>query len=72
MNKFDLITKVWRMNPYKQIVKATQEHAQMPNILDRNFSQTEPFKTFGTDITYLRDGNGQRLYLSILRDIASG
>ena len=44
----------------------------MPNILDRNFSQTEPFKTFGTDITYLRDGNGQRLYLSILRDIASG
>ena len=72
MNKFGLITKVRRMNPYKQIAKATQEHAQMPNILDRNFSQTEPFKTFGTDITYLRDGNGQRLYLSILRDIASG
>ena len=72
MKKFGLIAQVRRKNPYKQILKATQEHSQMPNILNRNFSQTEPFKAFGTDITYLRDGNGQRLYLSVLRDIASG
>ncbi len=60
MNKFGLITKVRRMNPYKQIAKATQEHAQMPNILDRNFSQTEPFKTFGTNkhICVMATANG--------------
>ncbi|MDP3058901.1 MAG: IS3 family transposase, partial [bacterium] len=72
MREYGLITQIRRMNPYKQMAKATQEHRTLPNVLDRNFTQETPYRAFGTDITYLRDGNGQRSYLSVLRDIASG
>ena len=38
MKKYDLLSKVRKKNPYKQIAKATQEHRSMENILKRNFS----------------------------------
>jgi putative transposase len=72
MKKYDLITQVRRRNPYRQIARATQQHRTLPNVLNRNFTQSTPYKAFGTDITYLYDGNNQRFYLSVLRDIASG
>lgn len=72
MKKYGLITQVRRRNPYKHLAKATQEHRTAPNVLMRRFDQGTPFTTFGTDITYLYDGNGQRSYLSIIRDMASG
>lgn len=71
MKKHDLITKVRRRNPYRQMAKATQEHRTAPNLLDRNFGQDTPYKTLGTDITYLHDANGQRSYLSIILDMAT-
>lgn len=71
MNKYGLISRVRRRNPYKHMAKATQEHRTAPNVLNRRFDYESPYKAFGTDITYLYDGNGQRSYLSIIRDLAS-
>lgn len=71
MHKFNLFAKVRRANPYKQIAKATQEHAVCPNLLNREFDQDEPGKVFVTDITYLPNRSGQMAYLSAVKDVAS-
>jgi transposase InsO family protein len=72
MKRYGLITQIRRRNPYKRLAKATQEHRTAPNVLQRRFDQMIPYKVFGTDITYLYNGNGQRFYLSIIKDLASG
>lgn len=70
-NKYGLITKIRRKNPYKAIMKKTQEHRTFPNHLNRQFAQTIPSSFFGTDITYL-PFNRRFAYLAIVKDIASG
>lgn len=72
MKKYGLVTEIRRRNPYKAIAKATQEHRTAPNVLQRRFDQKMPYQAFGTDITYLYNAAGQRSYLSIILDIASG
>jgi len=69
--KYDLITKIRRKNPYKAVMKKTQEHRTFPNILDRQFTQLVPFKVFCTDITYVFFNN-RVAYFSVVKDIASG
>ncbi len=69
--KYQLFTKIRRLNPYKAIMKKTQEHRTFENILNRNFNQAVPFHTFGTDITYL-PFNHRLAYLSAVKDFASG
>ena len=69
-NKYNLITKIRRINPYKAIMKKTAEHRMFANILDRKFEQQAPQKVFCTDITYLFY-NGTVAYLSAVKDIAS-
>jgi len=71
MNKFSLIAKIRRPNPYKRIAKATQEHKTLPNLLKRQFDQGEPGKVLLTDITYLYYGNGNPAYLSAIKDGAT-
>ncbi len=68
MKKYDLLSKVRKKNPYKQIAKATQEHRSMENILKRNFSWITPLQKLWTDISYLHY-NGTRAYISILKDM---
>ena len=68
MKKYGLVTKVRKSNPYKKMMKATQEHRTCPNLLKREFNQGEPGKVLLTDITYLYYGNGQRAYLSCVKD----
>ena len=72
MKKYGLVTQIRRRNPYKWLAKATQEHRTAPNVLQRRFDQGTPYKVLSTDITYLHDGRGQRSYLSIIKDLASG
>mgnify|MGYP001196921873 CR=1 FL=1 len=72
MKQYGLVAEIRRRNPYKQIAKATQEHRTAPNVLERNFDQRTPYKALGTDITYLYYGNGQRSYLFVIRDLATG
>lgn len=69
-NKYKLITKIRRKNPYKEIMKKSREHRTFGNLLARKFSQNNPRKVFCTDITYL-PFNGRLAYLSAIKDIAS-
>lgn len=38
MNKYNLLAKIRRKNPYKQIMKANQEHRTAENKLNREFT----------------------------------
>lgn len=69
--KYRLFTKIRKINPYKVIMKKTQEHHTFENLLNRNFNQTMPCRAFGTDITYL-PFNHRLAYLSAIKDFASG
>lgn len=69
-NKYSLITKIRRRNPYREIFKKTIEHRTFGNILNRDFRQANPRKVFCSDITYL-PFNGDMAYLSAVKDIAS-
>lgn len=71
MRKYNLITKIRRKNPYKEIMKKSLEHRTFDNKLSRQFSQLVPFKVFCTDITYI-PLNFRFAYLSVVKDIASG
>lgn len=70
-NKYDLITKIRRRNPYKAIMKKTAEHRTFENKLERQFTQSIPRRFFCTDITYLFYNN-RVAYLSVIKDIATG
>ena len=71
MKKYNLVTKIRKRNPYKAIMKKTQEHRTFPNILDRSFTQMIPCRFFCTDITYM-PFNDRFVYLCVVKDIASG
>lgn len=71
MNKYDLLAKVRRKNPYKQMMKKTQEHRIVPNILSRAFHGFVPLRKLGTDITYIKF-KGKWIYLSIVKDMITG
>ncbi len=68
MKKFGLRAKIRQAKPYKQIMKANQEHRTCPNHLKREFKQQEPGKVYLTDITYTYFGKGQKAYLSCVKD----
>lgn len=71
MRKFNLVTKIRKMNPYRKMAKATQEHKTLPNLLNREFDQEEPGKVLLTDITYVYYGTGQPAYLSCVKDAST-
>ena len=71
MNKYQLITKIRRRNPYKMIMKKSQEHRTFENKLNRAFTVFAPFKIFSTDITYI-PLNYRFAYLSVVKDLSSG
>ncbi len=71
MRKYDLRTKVRKMNPYKQMMKKNLEHRVFPNVLQREFNQPVPSQVFCTDITYI-PFESKFVYLSVIKDIASG
>lgn len=70
MNKYNLLAKIRRRNPYRLIQKATQEHRTAPNLLSREFRTNIPYQKLGTDITYI-PYKGQWSYLSVIKDMAS-
>lgn len=70
MNKYELLSKVRKRNPYKQIQKANKEHNSLSNILNRNFRWIEVFSKLWTDISYLYY-NWTKAYISILKDMVS-
>lgn len=68
MKKYGIICPIRKANPYRRMMKATQEHRVLPNLLNRQFKQNMPGRTLLTDITYLFYGNGRKAYLSTVKD----
>lgn len=68
MRKYGLFTKIRVANPYKKMAQANQEHRTLPNLVKRQFDQGKPGKILLTDITYLYYKNGQKAYLSCVKD----
>ncbi|MEH7222705.1 IS3 family transposase [Bacillus sp. JJ1566] len=68
MRKYNIVCPIRRTNPYKKMLKATQEHSVLPNLLNREFKQDIPGKVLLTDITYLYYGKNQKAYLSTILD----
>jgi len=71
MQKYGLVARIRRRNPYKQMMKRKQEETVVPNVLKRAFKQDTPHTVYCTDITYLPFGD-RFAYLSAMKDIASG
>ncbi len=71
MKKYNIVCPIRRANPYKKMLKATQEHSVLPNLLNREFKQGIPGKVLLTDITYLYYGKSQKAYLSTIKDSSS-
>ena len=70
MKKYDLLSIIRKKNPYKHIMKATQEHRTCNNILDRKFRWLDVLKKLWTDISYLYY-NWTKAYISILKDMVT-
>jgi len=68
MKKYSIICPIRKANPYRRMMKATQEHRVVPNLLNRQFKQGVPGKVLLTDITYLYYGKGLKAYLSTIKD----
>ena len=71
MKKYQIVCPIRKTNPYRRMMKATLEHAVLPNLLNRNFKQNIPGKVLLTDITYLFYGKGNRAYLSTIKDAST-
>ncbi len=70
MRKYNLLAKLRRKNPYKQIMRATQEHRTAKNKLNREFDWDTPYKKVWTDITYIRF-RWEWVYLSVVKDMVT-
>lgn len=68
MKKYNIVCSIRKANPYRRMMKATQEHRVLSNLLNRNFKQNIPCKVLLTDITYLFYGKNQKTYLSTIKD----
>lgn len=71
MKKYNLVCKIRRINPYKQMAQATKEHQTCENKLERHFDHQEPQRVLLTDITYIYYAKGQKAYLSAIKDGAT-
>ena len=67
MRKYGIQCPHRKVNPYKQMAKATKEHRVVPNKLQRQFKQGVPGKVLLTDISYI-PYNGTMAYLSTIKD----
>ena len=68
MKKFGLKCPIRQANPYRRMMKATQEHTTCENIINRVFKTGIPYNVLLTDITYLFYGDNKKCYLSTIKD----
>ncbi len=67
----NIVCKVRTKNPYKKIARATKEHNNFANIINREFKNGNPRTKILTDITYLHYED-QTAYLSAAKDSVTG
>lgn len=70
-HKFGLETVIRRKNKYTWSGTVGENHQTVPNYLEREFSDQKQDEAYSTDITYLTYGNGQRAYLSAIKDLST-
>lgn len=66
--QFGLITVIRRKNKFRAVFKKGEEHTIAPNLVKRNFDSEKDI-ILSTDITELRYANGQKAYLSAVKDL---
>lgn len=67
MNKYGLMCKIRKANPYRRMARALKTSHYAANILDRQFEAYGPRVVLLTDITYI-PYNGTFAYLSVIMD----
>lgn len=67
--KFNLIAKVRRRSKFRAVFKTGEESKVALNFVQRNFSPPKNEIILSTDITELRYANGQKAYLSAVKDL---
>ncbi len=55
MKKYELQARIRAANPYKNMYKKTEEHAEVANVVDRNFAVMTP-ETVGVRISRIFAG----------------
>ncbi len=68
MNKYGLKCPVRKANPYRQMAKAMKTDNVSDNLVNREFRKHGPGKILLTDITYLFYNQGNKAYLSVIKD----
>lgn len=69
--KFGLETKIRRKNVYRKFSKLKQEHATLPNLLNREFKRIKADDVYSTDVTQLNYGTGKKAYLAVFKDLGT-
>ena len=72
MKKYGLICPIRQPQPYRQNLRDENDNRKYDNILNRNFRKYGPRTVLLTDITYLYYYNGQRCFLSAVKDAYTG
>ena len=70
MKKYELVPRV-RKRKYKSYFFKDTTHKVAPNRLKQNFKIKTPGEAYSTDITYLPYNNGEKAYLSAVKDLCS-
>ena len=68
MKKYGLKCPIRKANPYRRMMKATQEYSTCENKVNRQFKTGIAYNVLLTDITYLFYGNNKKCYLSTIKD----
>jgi transposase InsO family protein len=72
MNKYNLVCEIRRVNKSRVALMKNRNNMEVDNLLDRRFKQITPYRFLVTDITYLKIKNNQFVFLSVIKDLASG
>jgi transposase InsO family protein len=72
MNKYDLVCEIRRVNKSRVALMKNRKNMEVDNLLKRRFRQITPYRFLVTDITYLKIKNNQFVFLSVIKDLASG
>jgi transposase InsO family protein len=68
MDKYGLRCPIRKANPYRAMLRASQESRTAPYLLNREFREHGPRRVLLTDISYLFFGSGLKSYISTVID----
>lgn len=68
--EYGLITEIRQKKAYLDLVLQAEDHNEVPNLLQRDFTAPLPDEVYSTDMTYLFYGN-DRAYVSATKDLGT-